>query len=53
VVEPQPPARKPTPTGLRPVATPAPKSTPTAKRRPGGGRDRGSTGGEIVDPWAR
>jgi len=46
----QPPARKPTPSGLRPVATPAQKATvPTAKRRQGGG----SVGGEIVDPWAR
>jgi serine/threonine protein kinase len=53
VVPPPPPARKPTPPGLRPVTTPAPKSVPTAKRRPGGGRDRGTTGGEIVDPWAR
>ncbi len=39
------PARKPTQSGLRPVAPPAPKASgPSAKRRLGGG--------EIVDPWA-
>ncbi len=39
------PARKPTQSGLRPVATPAQKATgPSRKRRLGGG--------EIVDPWA-
>jgi hypothetical protein len=44
------PARKPTPSGLRPAPTPAPKATgPGAKRRPRGG----TAGGEIVDPWAR
>jgi eukaryotic-like serine/threonine-protein kinase len=53
VAAPAPPAGKPSPSGLRPVATPAPKTTPTAKRRPAGGRDGRSTGGEIVDPWAR
>ena len=47
---PLPPTRKPTPSGLRPVATPQPKATaPSSKRRPAGG----TTGGEIVDPWAR
>jgi len=48
----QAPARKPTPSGLRPVPTPAPKATgPSAKRRPGGTAGR-TAGGEIVDPWA-
>jgi serine/threonine-protein kinase len=50
---PRTPARKPTPSGLRPVATPATKATlPSGKRRPGGSA-AGTAGREIVDPWAR
>jgi eukaryotic-like serine/threonine-protein kinase len=47
------PARKPTPSGMRPMAPPAPKATaPSAKRRLRGGTAGGTAGGEIVDPWA-
>jgi serine/threonine protein kinase len=56
-LRPPPPARKPTASDLRPVATPAAKGTPNSKRRPKGGPAGGAagrtSGGEIVDPWAR
>jgi serine/threonine-protein kinase len=47
-VGPQIPARKPTLSGPRPVASPTPKPAGSSAKRPLGG----TATGEIVDPWA-